>query len=144
MRIDELERENAELRAMLPADDPTRALPAPAPERTITPSISDIVPPSERTDLPQNQRYRHGPDGKPLRVGQTIDEYGRVVPVAPVAKSGAETELQRQRVNNDRAFVHKVMTAPSRVSGEPKPSTGPRIVQDGAGFFWSGNKGRAW
>src|SRR5262249_47753046 len=53
-RIDELERENAELRGMLPMDDPTHALPAPERGAIDVPD-GDIVPPGEQADRPENQ-----------------------------------------------------------------------------------------
>jgi hypothetical protein len=37
---------------------------------------------------------------------------------------GDETEAQRQAVNARRDIDHAVMTAPSRVAGEPQPSLG--------------------
>ena len=110
-RIDELEAELAALRNALPAPDGAErsALPAPAPERTITPSISDIVPP------PQT-----GP-------------------------TDAEREANRQRINNDRSFEHRIMTQPIGRNA-PQPS-GPRMPQPDnmlGGFHWGGSKGRAW
>src|SRR5215831_18159535 len=82
--IEALRAELGELRGMLPAADPTVALPEP--ERTITPSISDIVPPSERADLPQNQQYWNG---KPIRPGSRVVN-GKLEPIPAKANSGAE------------------------------------------------------
>jgi len=48
----------------------------------------------------------------------------RVVPIPPVAKSGAETKASMERANANRALDHQIMNAPSRVSGEPQPSLG--------------------
>src|SRR5262249_19933063 len=61
-RIDALEAENAELRGMLPADDPTRALPSP--ERPIDVPTSAITPPSEQSDRARNL-YRGAPRNGP-------------------------------------------------------------------------------
>jgi hypothetical protein len=126
--------------------DPT-ALPAPDGERVIDPPTSAIQPPSEQTGGrnlrvgkqvgPDDHRVRpkpvidakaepieRMPDGSPCPPGgRWCSITQRVVPIPPVAKSGAETEAQRQRVN-DRTLDYKIMTEPSRVSGEPSPSLG--------------------
>jgi len=81
--------------------------------------------------------------GNPLRPGAQIVD-GKIVPIPPTAKSGAETKAAMDRVNADRGFVHKVMTERSRVAHEPTPSTGPRIVEGGGGIIWGGRLGRSW
>jgi len=151
-RIDALEAENAELRAVLPAADPALLL---APERAIDVPTSAILPPSEQADRPENQRYRHGGqdnpkvpvtidhEGKPLRPGSQMLPDGRIVPIPPKALSGDETKRRMAKSNSDRAALHRGMTAPSRVSGEPQPSS-PMTTYGDSGFIWGGDKGRAW
>jgi len=56
----------------------------------------------------------------------------------PVAKSGAETEAQRQRVNADRATVQKIMTSGQGSARMPQPDKG--FFWDGT--FWGGTGGR--
>src|SRR5262249_60732603 len=127
------------------------AFPAPEAERTIMPTAGDVVPPSEQSDTPANMGAPIGTapkqptviEGKPLRPGMGPD--GK--PIPPQAKSGAETEAQRQRVNSDRSLFHKVMNAPSRVSHEPTPSSPMTTYGDGnSSFYWDGptGRGRAW
>ena len=91
----------------------------PAPERAIDVPTSAITPPSEQSDHPRNQDY--APDlirvpkepvtieGTKLPPGARLVN-GRIEPIPPQAKSGAETEAQRQRVNADRATAYKVFT----------------------------------
>jgi len=132
-RIDDLEAELVRLRGPQP-----HALPSPEAERTITPRDGDIVPPLEQSDRQLRIGADRGPerkqpvtidaDGRPLRPGSQIID-GKVVPIPPQAKPGHVTEAQRIAVNNDRATVHRVMTQPSRVKGEPQPSSTP-IVGD--------------
>src|SRR5262249_13634088 len=57
-------------------------------------------------------------------------------PATPVvAKCGAETEAQRQRVNADRSVEHKVIGSARMVQPDYLSS----------GFFWGGSSGkRAW
>jgi hypothetical protein len=72
--IDRLRAENAALRARLAGEQAVAApiLPATGPVASggarpaITPSIGDITPPSERCDLPQNQRMGVYPDDAKL------------------------------------------------------------------------------
>src|SRR5262245_16311596 len=147
-RIDALERELAELRGMLPAADPALLL---APERAIDVPTSAILPPSEQADRPENQRYRHGGqdnpkapvtidhEGKPLRPGSQMLPDGRIVPIPPKALSGDETKRRMAKSNSDRAALHRGMTAPSRVSGEPQPSS-PMTTYGDSGFIWGGDK----
>src|SRR5262245_1592142 len=151
-RVDELEAELVRLRGPQP-----HALPALELERgVIDPPTSAITPPGEVGEF-----YVGGPrpspddprppvtidaDGSPLRPGSQLVN-GKVVPIPPQAKSGAETKAQMERVNARRDIDHKVMNAPARVKGEPAPSTGPRIVADGGGFYWDGGiggRGRSW
>src|SRR5262249_3062710 len=68
-RIDELERENAELRGRPLANG--QDLPAPEAERVITPTESEVIPPSEQSDHPRNQGY--APDLKDSKPPVTID-----------------------------------------------------------------------
>src|SRR5262249_12931130 len=135
-RIDALEAENAALRGILPAADPTVALPAP--ERVITPSDGDVVPPSEQSDRAENMR---GPVGTPPKAPLTMD--GQVLrpgmgpdgkPIPPVAVSGDEAKRRMAAVNADRATPHRIMHAPARVKGEPEPST-PMTMYGDSGFF---------
>jgi len=156
-RIDDLEAELVRLRGAQP-----HALPASDGERPIDVPTSAIMPPGEQSDRPENQRYASGadnpkvkpptiidaepvttwPDGRPLPPGgQLVD--GKIVPIPPRAKSGAETRAQQDKVNADRATAHRIMTQPSRVSGEPTPST-PLNTYGDSGFIWGGEKGRAW
>src|SRR5262249_12295481 len=131
-RIEELEAENLRLRGQ-GGQDP-KALPAPEAkaDRVITPSESEAIPPGEIPEL--NMKARPGRDDHRVkRQPQTIDGTklppgarlvnGRIEPIPPQAKTGAETEAQRLRVNADRATMHRVMTQPSRVKGEPTPSS---------------------
>jgi len=136
-RIDELEAELAALRNALPAPDGAErsALPAPAPERTITPSISDIVPPGEQSDRNFRIGVQRTPDDlKAMRPKPTID--GEAVPPAPTA---AEREAKRQAINNDRSAYQQQGLRP--VGGEPWR---PFVGGGNEGFFWGGSKGRAW
>ena len=134
-RIDELEAELAALRNALPAPDGAErsALPAPAPERTITPSISDIVPPGEQSDRNFRIGVQRTPDDlKAMR--PAID--GEAVPPAPTA---AEREAKRQAINNDRSAYQQQGLRP--VGGEPWR---PFVGGGNEGFSWGGSKGRAW
>jgi len=135
-RIDELEAELAALRNALPAPDGAErsALPAPAPERTITPSISDIVPPGEQSDRNFRIGVQRTPDDlKAMR--PAID--GEAVPPAPTA---AEREAKRQAINNDRSAYQQQGLRP--VGGEPWR---PFVGGGNEGFFWGGSTGkRAW
>jgi hypothetical protein len=137
-RIDELEAELAALRNALPAPDGAErsALPAPAPERTITPSISDIVPPGEQSDRNFRIGVQRTPDDlKAMRPKPTID--GEAVPPAPTA---AEREAKRQAINNDRSAYQQQGLRP--VGGEPWR---PFVGGGNEGFFWGGSTGtRAW
>src|SRR5262249_44045076 len=101
-------------------------------------------PPAPSSDNPVDPRppVTIDADGGPLPPGAQLVN-GKIVPIPPVAKSGAETRAQMDRVNGRRDIDHAAMSAQSRVAHEPRPSTGPRIVQD-SGFFWGGAKGRAW
>jgi len=67
----------------------------------------------------------------------------RIVPIPPKALSGDETKRRMAKSNSDRAALHRGMTAPSRVSGEPQPSS-PMTTYGDSGFIWGGDKGRAW
>jgi hypothetical protein len=136
-RIDELEAELAELRGVLPMDDPTRALPAPeaAESDVIDVPTSAITPPGERSDLPRNQQYWNG---KPLPPGAQIID-GKLVPIPPVAKPGHVTKAQADAVNARRDIDHAIMTSPSRVAHEPVPSTN-RIM----GGVYEGPFRRVW
>jgi hypothetical protein len=124
-------------------------LPAPNGEGVIDPPTSAITPPSEQTGGRNLTRgMRPGPDdpkppvtidGKALPPGAQIVN-GRIVPIPPQALSGDETRRRQEAVNARRDIDHKIMTEPSRVTGEPEPSTGPRIASpyDGDPFR------RAW
>jgi len=145
-RIDDLEAELVRLRGAQP-----HALPSPEVEKAIDVPTSAILPPGEQADNPRNQDYapdlkRSGPpvtiEGTKLPPGARLVN-GRIEPIPPQAKSGAETEAQRQRVNADRSLMHKVMNAPSRVAHEPQPST-PLTTYGDSNFFFGGEKGRAW
>jgi hypothetical protein len=141
-RVDELEQENARLRS--PGANHGFACAVAASDRVIDPPTGDIVPPGEQSDNPANMRPPVGTqpkpvttiDGKPLRPGMGPD--GK--PIPPQARSGAETKAAMERVNADRATTLRIMTEPSRVKGEPVPSTGPRIVSPYEGGPWR----RAW
>src|SRR5262249_3263338 len=106
-RIDALEAEVIELRAMLPAADPTVALPAP--DRVIDPPTGDIVGPLEQSDRPSNMRAPHGPDNPKLRPGSQIID-GKVVPVPPQAVSGAEAKRRMEASNAARATMQRDMS----------------------------------
>jgi len=131
-RVDDLERELVRLRGAQPHALPAPALEADESDDVIDPPIGDIVPPREQSDNPRNMRPPSGADpkppvtidadGKPLRPGSQLVN-GKVVPIPPQARSGAETKAQADRVNADRGTVHRIMTAPSRVTGEPAPSS---------------------
>ena len=141
-RIDALELENAALRGA------PVALPAPEGD-VIDPPTGDIVGPREQSDNPANMRAPVGTplkapvtidhEGRPLRPGSQMLPDGRIVPIPPQAKSGAETRAQADRVNARRDIDHAIMTSPSRVAHEPVPSTGPRIVSGSGELFR-----RAW
>ena len=78
-------------------------------------------------------------DLKAMRPKPTID--GEAVP--QTGPTDAEREANRQRINNDRSFEHRLMTQPIGRNA-PQPS-GPRMPQpDAGGFHWGGSKGRAW
>src|SRR5262249_911590 len=145
-RIDELERENAELRGRPLANG--QDLPAPEAERVITPTESEVIPPSEQSDHPRNQGYAPDLkdskppvtiDGKPLRPGMGPD--GK--PIPPQAVSGDEAKRRMAASNADRSLTHKVMNAPSRVAHEPQPSS-PLTTHGDSGFHWNGSRGRSW
>ena len=155
-RIAELEAENVRLRG-----EDSKALPSPESERVITPSESDIVPPGEQGKLYVGPVV--GPDDHKARPKPVIDGEATVVPPAsksecpswlrpvpkterridggpPVAKSSAETEAQRQRVNADRSIEYRVM-------GGGRPAEPWRGHAGGVdeSFFWGGASGkRAW
>jgi hypothetical protein len=136
-RIAELESEVARL----------RGLPAPEGERVIDPPLSAITPPGEQTGGrnlrvgpvvghddhkvrpkpvidAQAESVERMPDGTPCPPGgRWCSVRQRVVPIPPVAKSGAETKAQMARAN-DRSLDYKIMSEPSRVAGEPVPSLG--------------------
>ena len=134
-RIAELEAENARLRG-----EPA-ALPAPG-DRVITPSESDVVPPNEQPGRNLRVGKQVGPDDhKAMRPKPTID--GEAVP--QTGPTDAEREANRQRINNDRSFEHRIMTQPIGRNA-PQPS-GPHMPQPDnmlGGFHWGGSKGRAW
>jgi len=76
-----------------------------------------------------------------MRPKPTID--GEAVP--QTGPTDAEREANRQRINNDRSFEHRIMTQPIGRNA-PQPS-GPRMPQPDnmlGGFHWGGSKGRAW
>jgi len=145
-RIDDLEAELVRLRGAQP-----HALPSPEVEKTITPSIGDITPPGEVGEFYVGKQPLTPDDIKAMRPKPTIehevgpkpgtDANGRVIP--PQAKPGDVTKAQAARVNADYATVHRIMTAPSRVTGEPQPSS-PMTAYGDSGFYWQGAKGRAW
>jgi len=148
-KIDELERELAELRGLLSAADPALLL---APERAIDVPTSAILPPGEQSDNPRNQRYLSGQDNPKLKEPVTIDENGKPLhpgmgpdgrPIPPQALSVDETKRRQAAVNADRSLLHRVMSAPSRVTGEPQPSS-PMTTYGDSGFIWGGEKGRSW
>jgi hypothetical protein len=134
-RIDDLEAELVRLRGPQP-----HALPSPEAERVIDVPTSAITPPGEQSD--QNFRIgvqRTPDDLKTMRPKPTID--GEAVP--QTGPTDAEREANRQRINNDRSFEHRIMTQPIGCNA-PQPS-GPGMPQpDAGGFHWSGSKGRAW
>ena len=130
-RIDELEAELAALRNALPAPDGAErsALPAPAPERTITPGEADVIEPSRLYIGPQR-----GPDDPPPRSTAVIE--GKAVPPAPTA---AEREAKRQAINNDRSAYTQQGLRPA--GGEPWR---PFVGGSNSGIFWGGRGGRSW
>jgi hypothetical protein len=127
--IEQLREENQALKFW--AEPDAKALPEGG--RVIDVPTSAIVPPSEQTG---GRNLRTGPqvgldnpkppvtiDGKALPPGAMLVD-GKIVPIPPVARSGAETKASMERVNSNRALDHQIMNAPSRVSGEPEPSLG--------------------
>src|ERR1700752_4398863 len=89
------------------------------------------------------------PSGEPTRShpGRLADTDPKDRPPATpvVAKSGAESEAQRQRVAADRATDFRIMSQPGR-TWEPQPSVGRESWRAHAGvvdesFFWSGTGG---
>src|SRR5262249_35186491 len=87
------------------------------------------------------ERSRTPDDLKAMRPKPTID--GEAVP--QTGPTDAEREANRQRINNDRSFEHRIMTQPIGRNA-PQPS-GPRMPQPDnmlGGFHWGGSKGRAW
>jgi hypothetical protein len=80
-------------------------------------------------------------DGKALPPGAMLVD-GKVVPIPPQAKSGAETRAQMDRVNARRDIDHKIMTQPAG-KNMPQPST-PMTTYGDSGFYWQGGKGREW
>src|SRR5262249_9811745 len=140
-KIDELERELAELRGLLSAADPALLL---APERAIDVPTSAILPPGEQSDNPRNQRYLSGQDNPKLKGPARMDEEGSPLrpgrgpegrPIPPQALSVDETKRRQAAVNADRSLLHRVMSAPSRVTGEPQPSS-PMTTYGDSGFIW--------
>src|SRR5215831_19450386 len=156
-RIDDLEAELVRLRGAQP-----HALPAPeAEQRVINPPTGDIVGPCEQSDNPRNARPPSGPDdprppvtiegrvqgswrgpqdGPPPWLQKPKPVEKRVDGGPPVAKSGAETEAQRQRVNANRSIEYRVM-------GGGRPAEPWRGHAGGVdeSFFWGGSTGkRAW
>src|SRR5262249_1451093 len=156
-RIDDLELELVRLRGAQP-----HALPAPESDRgVIDPPTGDIVPPGEQSDrnlYRGNVRPAPADPKPPVTIEAKAKPLGsstgpadgcppwlrQPAPVAPnkrppatpvVAKSGAETEAQRQRVNADRSVEHKVIGSARMVQPDNLSS----------GFFWGGASGkRAW
>jgi hypothetical protein len=132
-KIDALEAELAELRGMLPAPDPTRALPSP--ERPIDVPTSAITPPGEQTGRNVRIGKRFTPDDmkvmrpKPTIEGKVTTVDGKPVPAGSKVPpgnwgtvSGDEAKRRMAAVNNDRSIERRIMAEPSRVSGEPQPS----------------------
>jgi len=101
-----------------------------------------VVPPNEQPGRNLRVGKQVGPDDhKAMRPKPTID--GEAVP--QTGPTDAEREANRQRINNDRSFEHRIMTQPIGRNA-PQPS-GPRMPQPDnmlGGFHWGGSKGRAW
>ena len=167
---DTLEAAHAEIeRLRVGNPDALKFWAGPESERAITPSESDVVPPSEQTGgrnlrtgvqrgIDDHRVTRPKPtiDGKAESVermpdgsvcppgGRWCPVLRRVVPVSPIAKSGAETKAAMDRVNANRALDHQIMNAPSRVSGEPEPSLGNESWRFPNPGHWGGDKGTEW
>jgi hypothetical protein len=157
-RIVELEVEVARL----------RGLPAPDGDRVIDVPTSAITPPSEQTGGRNLTRgMRRGPDDPPPRSTAVIDAKAepvermpdgtpcppggmwcpvrrRVVPIEPVARSGAETKASMDRVNARRDIDHKIMSEQSRVAHEPAPSLGNESWRFPNPGHWGGDRGTEW
>jgi hypothetical protein len=130
-RIDELEAENARLRG----EDP-KALPSPAPERVITPTEADIVPPGEQGEFYAGKRLTPD-DHRVMRPKPVIDGTAEPVPSAPTA---AEREAKRQAISNDRSAYTQQGLRPA--GGEPWRGHAGGVDES---FFWGGSTGkRAW
>jgi len=162
-----LEEAHAEIERLRGNPDALKFWAGPESERVIDPPLSVITPPSEQTGG-RNLRVgrRPGPDDPKPRSTAVIDAKAepsvelmpdgtpcppggrwcptlrRVVPIPPVAKSGAETKAAMDRVN-DRSLDYKIMSEPSRVAGEPQPST-PMTTYGDSNFFFEGDRGREW
>jgi hypothetical protein len=169
-RIAELESENARLRGeLLPGPDAERTITPPT--SAITPPGEQTggrnLRPQVGPDDHKVMRPKPTIEGKanprtPLDVWaaecERIEQLRKLyAPQAepwqpakpncpPVAKPGWLTRIERDLANS-RAIEHEIMNAPSRVSGEPQPSTGTeswRYPQADGGFFFHGDKGREW
>jgi hypothetical protein len=134
----ELEAKDAEIAALKAENARLRGLPAPEanaePERTITPSIGDITPPSEIGETYAGKRLTPD-DLRVMRPKPVID--GTAVSTAPTA---AEREAKRQAINNDRSAYTQQGLRPA--GGEPWRGHAGGVDES---FFWGGSTGkRAW
>jgi hypothetical protein len=166
---DTLEAAHAEIeRLRVGNPDALKFWAGPESDRVVTPGEADIVPPGEQTGG-RNLRIgkRPGPDDPKPRSTAVIDAKAepvelmpdgsrcppggrwcptlrRVVPIPPVARSGEETKASMARVN-DRSLDYKIMSEPSRVAGEPKPSLGNESWRfPSHPRHWQGDKGTEW
>jgi hypothetical protein len=152
MRVAELEAENARLRG--------EPLPGPESEGVIDPPTSAITPPSEQPGRNLRVGKQVGPDDhKVTRRKPVVDATAEPVttvdgkPVSPGSKvppgnwgtvSGDEAKRRMAAVNNDRSIEHKIMSEPSRVSGEPEPSLANESWRFPNPGHWGGDKGTEW
>jgi hypothetical protein len=135
-----LEEAHAEIERLRGNPDALKFWAGPESERGITPSESDVVPPGEQPGRNLRVGKQIGPDDhKVTRQKPTIDAKAEPVttvdgkPVPAGSKvppgnwgtvSGDEAKRRMAAVNNDRSIEHRIMSEPSRVSGEPAPSLG--------------------
>jgi hypothetical protein len=151
-----LEEAHAEIERLRGNPDALKFWASPESERVVTPGEADVVPPGEQGECYAGKRFTPD-DMKVMRPKPVIEAQPATTvdgkPVPPGSKvppgnwgtvSGDEAKRRMARVNNDRSLEHRIMTEPSRVSGEPAPSLNNESWRFPNPGHWGGDKGTEW